>query len=145
VSEFIHVTHPAMWPNRCFICYSQTGPLVDTTRESQLGRVYVCELCVTLLARCLGMTKGKRHTELLQAGKRLDEAEKQLADRDTTLAAQLDEIVELKARIEGLDALLQFEKDQASAGRHLFEIIQEQARAGVQPKNLSELEEAIGK
>ncbi len=69
-------------PGAC-VCGSQRRPVVDTHIENALGRVYLCELCVTRAARAHGGFVSRDEFDataarLLQADAANDELQRQL-------------------------------------------------------------------
>ncbi len=110
--EFITVDYPKLPPHSCAACGAQTGPLVDTHREIiGVGRVYICDLCVRRAASVRGLVKGKRMSELIQAGKTVERLEGELADRNVAVA-ELERLIasanaaidQQKARAEDAEA-----------------------------------------
>lgn len=134
MSEYTRVDHPAIYPQHCVLCRSQTGPQVDTGREGVAAdsvhpdRLYVCELCVTLCARAFGLVKGERMTELLKAGKLLDAARTDITDRDGRIEQQIAELAARARKIEALEELLQQGRDKERTQRAQLESINEQSR-----------------
>lgn len=80
VMELELVEAPLVFPNRCVVCRSAQGPLVDGQIELPgHGRMYWCEGCVSRAAVALGIAKGPRMEKLLKASKELAELKRQLA------------------------------------------------------------------
>lgn len=125
--EYQLVGAPVIFPQACF-CGSQTGPLVDTFVTTAGARLYVCSLCATRITRALGLSKGKRMSELLNSGALLDEMRVTLADREKLIEEQLAELAARARRVEALETLLQHERDVQRTSRALLESINEQSK-----------------
>ena len=123
--EFIRIDPAPIWPHRCASCQSYKA-LADTHVEIPgYGRLYLCKLCASRLARVFGLVKGNEMDELMNADGRLRQAEKELAERDELLerlrtegtqwsarAAQLEEERDqLAGRIEQLEATIRTEAE----------------------------------
>jgi hypothetical protein len=128
VSEFAYVQHPAVYPQCCVICQGSNGPLVDTFGQNALGRIYICGLCVKRSARALGLIEGDRMEQLLNHGALLDQAAKELTEREELVNRQATDLAAQTRKIEALEELLQQERDRAATHKHLAEMIQEHSR-----------------
>ena len=83
---------PLVFPSSC-VCGSQKFPMVDTHREVPgFGHVYLCELCVTMAVRALGLWVEKTHHD--GVARELDRAKA----RELELEEQLDEARDPGAR-----------------------------------------------
>lgn len=130
---FIRVDHPALYPQKCVVCSSAKGPLIDTTHElgAGLGRIYLCSRCLGLCALEMGLVEGDRMEELSRSGEILDEQARAIADRDESLQTQLAELAQRARKIEALEELLAQERGTVRSQRHLLETINESAKQGL--------------
>jgi len=105
------VPNPGFFPGCCVFCMSQTGPIIDTRVERPaLGRLYVCKRCVKQAAVLYGFAKGKRLDQLEHASRELEQAEKDISDRNEWVAERDDKIralvEQLRQREEALEEAL---------------------------------------
>lgn len=129
-TDFQIVDVPSLFPSRCVLCEGTKGPLIDTRRQDQMGRIYVCARCVALSARVLGLIEGERHTELLDSGTKIGQLENDVATRDRTIAEQLDALAGYKNQLDATATLLEAEKGRAQAMQHQFQMIEQAALQG---------------
>src|SRR6266487_3743718 len=119
--RFAIVEYPSLWPQRCALCPSQTGPMVDTLSEypdgGNIGRLYLCSNCLRDATRVMGWTSGKRLNELSRAAKELDEKDRvlnetqevaqdlieQLKVKDLMIKAQEDTIEHLEGKVSTME------------------------------------------
>src|SRR6266487_1535959 len=120
--RFAIVEYPALWPQRCALCPSQTGPMVDTLSEypdgGNIGRVYLCSNCLRDATRVMGWTSGKRLNELSKAAKELDEKDRVL--RETQEVAQ-DLVEQLKVKdlmVKSLESQIETSKNKILTMEH---------------------------
>jgi len=96
--RFIGDEGAVVWPHTC-ICGSNSGRLTDTLKEPAGGRVYLCDRCVSALARLHGFVHGDA----------IDEAraeQQRLADRVAALEQQVQEAVARQTRVVSVDELI---------------------------------------
>lgn len=117
----MQVESPAVFPQACF-CGSAKGPLVDTFVTTAGNRIYVCASCVKSCAKQLGLVKGERMEELLNAGALLDAARKDLAERDALIESQMGDLAGRARKIDALEELLQQARDRDKTRQHLIEM-----------------------
>ena len=103
---------PAHFPNVCFLCGQEHGPVVDTGIE-QAGsngrdalRVYVCRGCAEKLARTFKIATAASAAVLADAQAELQERDERLQamglaleDRDRLVAAKDDELERQRAKV----------------------------------------------
>lgn len=119
--DFLKVDVPVDWPQAC-VCGSSKGPLVATgiTYRAAAGtdgmaHVYLCRMCVTRAARCMGLVKGQEHERLENA--------------DTLLAQMKVEIDERQALITQLtESLAEKDRTIATTRGYLEQLQAEQAQ-----------------
>jgi hypothetical protein len=88
--DWIRTDTAPIAPQKCVATNDYHGPFVDTHMELPgYGRVYLSLNAIEWGMRAFGITKGKRHTQLLAADKKLDEL-KQEADDAVSRADALD-------------------------------------------------------
>src|SRR4051794_26784743 len=90
--------------------------------------MYLCGLCVKRSARALGLIEGDRMEQLLNHGALLDQAAKELTEREELISRQTNDLAAQTRRIDALEELLQQERTQTQTHRHLAGLIQEHAR-----------------
>lgn len=132
--EFQYVPVPTQAPQCCIICKSQKGPIADTFVETPLGHLYVCELCVSRLARAAGLIEGDRHNQLIEASQSLAQAEREIANRETQIEGMNNKIKARNARIVELEAKLEVEHNETLRLQHI---------AGEMQRNALQLAEGI--
>ena len=90
--EYTKYDGPLAYPGGC-VCGSQKRPLVDTHRElPAFGHVYLCELCVRMSGRALGLWVEKPDHERVA-----DELDRARAANDA-LQQQLDRALDPAGR-----------------------------------------------
>lgn len=80
------VDSPVLTPGEC-MCGRTDGPMVDTLRQNERGRIYVCSVCVGGMAELTGVTDDARRSR--------DAAVRAQADAESKLAlreAAFDEL-----------------------------------------------------
>src|SRR6266487_4480816 len=130
--RFAIVEYPHLWPQRCALCPSQSGPMVDTFSEypdgGNIGRVYLCSNCLRDATRVMGWTSGKRLNELAEGMKDKTASDKALAEaneiaqdlieqvkvKNTMLKSQEKTIEDLSGKIRTLELIAQNVRDTAS-------------------------------
>lgn len=117
--EFQLVPAPTQAPQCCMICKSQKGPLTDTFIETPLGRVYVCELCVSRLARAAGLIEGDRFNQLVQASATLAQAEREISQRETQIERMQQKLKDKGARIAELERDVEHKRGEIATLQHI--------------------------
>lgn len=126
--EFIVVDHGTVHPNACLICGSATGPLVDTHVEKWGDHIYICRMCVTRAARVLGLVKGKKQDELLQAAAGLEQKDAEIAVIQGELAEARLEAGGQRAAARELQARLQEQQGRIKTMAHIATEVERQSR-----------------
>jgi hypothetical protein len=124
LSEYMLVESPVVFPQAC-VCGSQKGPLVDTFITTGGNRIYICTACVKRCAKQLGLVKGPRMEELLNAGELLDAATKEIGDREKIMQSQAAENASIRRKNEALEELLSQERDRQRTQQALVQMIHE--------------------
>jgi hypothetical protein len=145
--EFIVVDHPTVYPNACFVCGAGKGPMVDTHVEKPVAggdqHLYLCRLCVTRAARVLGLVKGEKMDELLQASVALEAKQAKLAGLETELTAAKMEAAGARATMKAQKVQLQDQSGRMQAMAHLSTELERQIRElteiAVGPQPVSEV------
>jgi septal ring factor EnvC (AmiA/AmiB activator) len=107
---------------------SSGGPGVEGA-----AHVYLCRLCVTRAARCLGMIKGAENERLEGAADALAEAEREIAERQALIEQLTGSLAEKDRKITVTQGYLEELQAEKAQQRHLAEVIVSNARelAGV--------------
>ena len=131
LSEFQLATEAKISPHGCYICGNQKGPFTDTLVDKfgaginlgEEGRVYLCRPCTRLAAKAHGLVKGERMDELLDAADKLEQKEKEIADRDKYVDGLNNELAETKKQVRALRDLLDASEKREASRSHLASII----------------------
>lgn len=76
--DFTLVDVPAVYPSSCVFCQNHHGPLVDTHIDRWGENLYICSGCAQRIARTLGIAKGERMSDLMNADKLIGEKDKEI-------------------------------------------------------------------
>lgn len=105
MQEFMRIDGGApFFPHNCRAC-TGVKDLIDTFAEDQVGRVYLCRLCITRGARVFGLVKGNRHTELERADELLSASTKESERQREQIERMTAELSARAQRISQLEAL----------------------------------------
>jgi hypothetical protein len=126
--EFVRVPPgtPLAFPSKCQCGNSKH--LLDTHREIAGQRLYFCKLCVSMAARAFGMIAGPEHDKLMDAAAGLEQAEKEISDRDERLRKQTGELADRQRRIDALQVLLDDLRAKALTQKNIIGSLQENTR-----------------
>lgn len=113
----------AQFPSMC-LCGSQKPPLVDTYMDKPgYGRVYLCRLCTQRAARALGLVKGDEHTRLGDVQDLLDQAEREIDERDRLIEKMTASAAAKDQSIAGMKGYIETLTNEISQMRHLASLV----------------------
>ena len=109
----------AQFPSMC-LCGSQKGPIVDTYMDKPgYGRVYLCRLCGTRVARAFGLVKGDEMTRLQNAADELAQAEKEVSDRQALIERLTKSLADKEQRLRDKQGYIDSLTAELTQMRHL--------------------------
>lgn len=79
--DFNLVETPVATPSQCVLCGNHKGPQVDTRidiRNGATGRLYICRICGSEIARLFGYVDGMTHADALDSAARTSVEAEQL-------------------------------------------------------------------
>jgi hypothetical protein len=124
--------HLAQFPSMC-LCGSQRGPIVDTFMDKPgYGRVYLCRLCTSRAARALGLIKGDEHTRLFNVADELEQAGKEISDRQKLIEKLTKSLAEKEQKISGQQSYIETLTSDVTQMRHLAGLVASTAKEMVE-------------
>ena len=122
----------AQFPSMC-LCGSQKGPIVDTYMDKPgYGRVYLCRLCGTRVARAFGLVKGDEMTRLQNAADELAQAEKEVSDRQKLIEKLTKSLADKDQKIQGQTSYIETLTADVTQMRHLAGLVASTAKEMVE-------------
>jgi len=122
----------AQFPSMC-LCGSQKGPIVDTYMDKPgYGRVYLCRLCGTRVARAFGLVKGDEMTRLQKAADELAQAEKEVSDRQRLIEKLTKSLADKDQKIQGQTSYIETLTADVTQMRHLAGLVASTAKEMVE-------------
>ena len=120
--------HLSQFPGQC-LCGSQKGTIVDTYLDLPgYGRVYLCRLCTSRAARALGLIKGDEHTRLANVAEELEQAAKEISDRQRLIERLTKSNADKEQKITGQQAYIETLSNDITQMRHLAGLVATSAK-----------------